>query len=581
MPAIRPSVIGALLLLSLTGCNTGPMHDLVLDEDFAKPPPAAKSQAETHPIQPVGGLEKTEEPSKEVEVPSPPKPRTVFQAVQDYCRCLRSPKPPPDENKADGVNANGNGKKEQPPNGDSNGKDTNEKKQAAPPAGDQTKSKNGDNGAEKEKDKNGDDKGKEDKDKEPEIQWYSAHAQATMDAQYHGTFHSPYVGPNSLQPRPEYATSLTATLFLDYRLWECDHYSAEFVFNPEIAGGRGFSNVNGIAGFTNGDITRVGVPEPTPYFARVFLRQTWGLGGEQEKVEDEANQIAGKRDIDRFTLTAGKFTFTDVIDNNTYSHDPRTQMQNWSMMYNGAWDYPANVRGYSYGLAMELNEKCWALRYAVMAEPAVANGALIDPRFTEAFGQALEWEKRWNLDEHPGRARLMGYLNRAHMGSYAVALDEQPVDPVVTATRAYRYKYGFGLNVEQELRRDLGFWLRLGWSDGQNEAWAYTPIDRTAALGLLLKGTRWERPNDTIGLGAAFNGLATTHRDYLSAGGLDFSIGDGRLNYGTETILEFDYRFAIIKGIYASFDFQEVFNPAYNRDRGPVSVESLLVHLEF
>ncbi len=167
------------------------------------------------------------------------------------------------------------------------------------------------------------------------------------------------------------------------------------------------------------------------------------------------------------------------------------------------------------------------------------------------------------------------------MGSYAEALRAQPVNPDVTATRAYRYKYGFGLNVEQEVTRDLGVWGRLGWSDGHTESWAFTPIDRTAALGLLLKGTCWARPNDTVGLAAAFNGIAAIHRDYLAAGGLDFALGDGQLKYQVESIIEFYYRCEVIKGIYVSGDFQEVFDPAYNQNRGPVTVGALLVHIEF
>jgi high affinity Mn2+ porin len=435
--------------------------------------------------------------------------------------------------------------------------------------------KNGTNG-----DKNGGNgDARPDKD-EPKESWLSAHYQATMDMQHHGSIRSPYTGTFSLSPSSETSTSLTSTLFLDARLWEIGPYSGELVFNPEIAGGKGFSGVNGIAGFTNGEITRVGVPQPTPYFARLYLRQTWGFGGEQETVEDAANVIGGKRDINRFSIMAGKFAFTDVIDNNTYSHDPRTQFTNWSMMYNGAWDYPANVRGYDFGVAMEYNTKHWAIRYGIMGEPIEANGAPIDPRFTRAFGQALEWEGRWKVDDHPGRVRLMAYLNRAHMGDYREAMQAMPVNPDVTATREYRYKYGCGLNFEQEITRDLGAWGRVGWSDGHTESWAFAPIDRTLALGLLLKGRCWARPNDEVGIGAVWNGLAKDHRDYLRAGGNDFSIGDGQLNYGLEKTVEAYYRISIVKGVSVMFNWQYVNNPAYNRDRGPVSVESLVVHFE-
>jgi high affinity Mn2+ porin len=254
---------------------------------------------------------------------------------------------------------------------------------------------------------------------------------------------------------------------------------------------------------------------------------------------------------------------------------------NWSLMYNGAWDYSANVRGYSYGIALELNQKWWALRYGIMAEPKFANAGPLDPRFLDAHGQALEWLGRYQLWDHPGNVRLLSYVNRAHMGDYREALLEMPVDPDVALTRSYRFKYGFGLSWDQELTKDLGVFSRLGWSDGHTETWAFTPIDRTASLGMLLKGRLWRRPDDVIGLGGALNGIAKDHRDYLAAGGLDFSIGDGRLNYGLEEILEVFYDMQLYKGIFITADFQEIGNPAYNRDRGPVSAFTLRVHTEF
>ncbi len=468
-----------------------------------------------------------------------------------------------DKEKGDGRSRPGNGEK---------GGEGKEGEKNPPATGEKDK--------EKEKENGNGDKGKEEKKEEPSA-WFSAHAQATMITQIHPDFPAPYTGPNSLLPNEGAATSLTATLFLDARLWEEGDDSGELIFNPEIAGGRGLSNVFGVAGFPNGEITRVGAVEPTPYIARLYYRQTWGLGGEQEKVEDEANQIAGMRDVDRITLSVGKYAFTDVMDQNAYSHDPRTQFLNWSLMYNGAWDYPANVRGYSYGLALEYNEKDWALRYGVMAEPKVANGAALDPRIDDANGHALEWEGRYEIDCLPGKLRLMAYLNHAHMGNYRLALEEMPIDPNVTLTRAYRIKYGFCANWEQQLTKDLGLFARLGWNDGQTESWAFTAIDRTACLGLLLKGRYWRRPDDTVGLAGVINGLSQNHRDYLAAGGLDFIIGDGRLNYGPEEILETYYDLQLHKGIFVTADFQEISHPAYNRDRGPVSVYSLRVHIEF
>jgi high affinity Mn2+ porin len=413
--------------------------------------------------------------------------------------------------------------------------------------------------------------------KEEHETWYRGHAQTTVVTQEHDHFRSPYVGRNSLLPDEDAPTSLTSTVFFDARLWE----GGELVFNPELSGGRGFSGTTGLGGFSNGEITRVGVVEPTPYIARLFLRQAFEFGGELEKVEDGPNQIAGMRDVERLTVSIGKFSAEDQFDDNRYSHDPRTQFLNWSLMYNGAWDYPANVRGYTYGITFDYNQKDWAIRYGIFAEPAVANGAPLDPRFLRANGQVLEWEERYTVNDHAGKLRLMGYLNRAHMGNYNEAVALMPTSPDITLTRAYRIKYGFGLNLEQELSSDLGAFVRLGWNDGRTETWAFTEIDMTVAAGLELKGRCWCRPRDRLGLAAVCNGLSPEHRNYLADGGFGFIIGDGKLTYGLEKIIETYYNLEIARGINLMFDFQGVDNPAYNRDRGPVAIGSLRVHLEF
>src|SRR5262245_12820747 len=315
-------------------------------------------------------------------------------------------------------------------------------------------------------------------------EWYSVHGQATVVSQGNWKFLSPYVGTNSLLPILNYRTTETSTLYLDTRLWQ----GAEAIFNPEVSGGRGLSNTLGLAGFPNGEATRVGVPEPTPYVARLLLRQTFSLDGDLEKVETGPNVLAGYRDIDRVTLTVGKMSATDLFDDNRYSHDPRTQFLNWSLMYDGAWDYPANARGYTYGFVADFNTRYLALRYGAFAEPAVANGNEFDPHILKANGHIAETEWRYELGGHPGKVRLWSFLNHAHMGKYREALEEMPVNPDITLTRAYRIKYGFGLNVEQELTKDLGLFARVGWNNGQSESWAFTEIDETVAVGLLLKG---------------------------------------------------------------------------------------------
>ena len=440
--------------------------------------------------------------------------------------------------------------------------------------GDQPKSEKNGNGD--KKDENGNGK-KKDNDKEDELTWLSIHGQGTIVLQGNGRFRSPYEGPISLLSKFNYRTTETATLFLAARVWE----GGEIVFNPEIAGGVGLSGTMGMGGFPNGEATRVGVPQPTPYFARLLVRQTFGFGGEQEKIEDGPNTIAGYRDVNRLTIAFGKMSATDSLDNNRYSHDPRTQFLNWSLMYNGAWDYPANVRGYTYGITFDLNQEEWAARYGIFAVPTVANGAELDPRFLRGEGHVVELERRYECDDQPGRITFSVYANLAHMGKYRDSLALSPINPDITATRSYRVKFGFGLNWEQKLNEELGVFARLGWNDDQTESWAFTEIGRTAALGLLLKGNRWNRAEDEVGLAVVVNGLSDAHRDYLAAGGLGFIVGDGQLHYGAETILETYYNWQLKKGINLTFDFQLAFNPGYNQDRGPVAIGAVRLHFEY
>ncbi|MGA2617173.1 MAG: carbohydrate porin [Thermoguttaceae bacterium] len=435
------------------------------------------------------------------------------------------------------------------------------------------------------KEEKGDDKkekGQDEDEKEFKVERFNAYGQATVITEWNGPFQSPYAGPHSFLSEDETRTSATATIFLGARFWQ----GCEVYFNPEVAGGLGLSNVFGISAFPNGDISRVGRPEVTPYVARCWIQQTIGLGGEQEKIDSAPNQLAEYKDVSRLTIAAGKMAATDWFDNNRYSHDPRSQFMNWALMYNAAWDFPADVRGYDFGVTAELNEKNWALRYGIFGEPEVANGAEIDPKIGMAHGQVVELEYRYHLLDRPGKVRGMFSWNRAHMGNYreAIALGiATGTTPDITKTETYAsIKYGLGLNFEQELTDDLGAFLRLGWNDGRTETWAFTEADRTAAFGFLLKGTRWSRPQDEVGTGLAVNGLSGPHRDYLAAGGLGFELGDGKLNYEPELAWESYYKFALKKdAIWVSPDFQFIGDPGYNGDRGPVAVGTVRVHAEF
>ena len=416
--------------------------------------------------------------------------------------------------------------------------------------------------------------------KTPYPDWYSAHAQATVILQGLWPFRSPYAGPHSLPSAYELRTTATSTLFFAAKLpWE----GGLLVINPEVAGGRGVGDTFGLGGAPNGEAVRVGNPQPTPYFARFLYQQTFELGGEWEKLADVANQIPGPRYKNTVVFKIGKMPSTDDFDDNTYSHDPRTQFMNWAFMFNGSWDYPANVRGYTYGSTLEANILDYSARYGIFAVASVANGAELDPHFLRANGQVVEFERRWTiLNDLPGAARLLGWWNRANMGSYRIALQEMPVDPDVTQTRTYRLRYGVGLSWDQELiKNELGIWGRLGYADGHAETWMFTEIDQTASVGMLLKGKRWDRPRDEVGLALLMNGISRAHRDYLAAGGLGFELGDGKLNYGPEMIMEMYYNIRVRRGINFTIDFQGIANPGYNRDRGPVGVIGVRTHFEY
>lgn len=405
----------------------------------------------------------------------------------------------------------------------------------------------------------------------------SLHYQATAVFQRHGGFTAPYSGNNSLSPRFEAKNSYTTTLFAGARLWD----GGEVYFNPEIAFGRGLSNVTGIAGFPNGEISRVSGPDPTLYRARLFLRQTFGLGGEKEYVEPDQNQRAGWQDASRVVLTVGNLSALDIFDDNAYTQDPRAHFMNWALMANGAWDYPADARGYSWGAAIEYIRPGWALRAGSLLMPKTANGLPLDYKIASAHGDVVELERSYALLGQAGKFRLMAYVNHAHMGSYRSAIDDPSAGLDIASTRQYRTKRGFGMNIEQGLTENAGAFLRAGWNDGKTETFAFTEIDRTVSGGASINGKGWERPKDTLGIAGVLNGLSRDHRDYLAAGGLGFIIGDGRLSYGSERIAEIYYSLEAAKGISISLDYQHVVNPAYNRDRGPVTIWSTRVHYEF
>jgi high affinity Mn2+ porin len=408
-------------------------------------------------------------------------------------------------------------------------------------------------------------------------QVWNWHVVNTDVADWHPGFPALYSGPNSLKNTSQAQETVALDLLAGVRLWR----GAEFHVDGLMWQGFGFNNTLGAEGFPNGEAVRVGTTVPNVVFSRVFIRQTIGLGGDEEAVPDDPLHLAGKQDVSRITLTAGKLTPKDFFDNNTYANDPGTQFLNWAFMANEAWDFPADSIGFTTGAAVEWNEPKWTLRYGFFQMPKVSNGLAQDEDYLEAWGMAAELERRWAINEHPGAMRFLGYLNRAHMGNYAETVDNPALGENIALTAAYRYKYGFGLNMEQELTTGVGAFLRLGWSDGRNEAWVFSDVDHTASLGLSIKGGFWHRPDDTVGLAGAVNGISDSHRDFLAAGGTGILAGDGALNYGLEQIMEAYYDIRIWKTIHTTLDYQFIANPAFNQDRGPVSVISARLHWDF
>jgi high affinity Mn2+ porin len=409
--------------------------------------------------------------------------------------------------------------------------------------------------------------------------WWSLHAQLTNVTQLQPAFHSPYEGANSLDPDTNVKETVDATLFAGVRLWR----GAAVYANPEIDQGFGLSKTLGVAGFPSGEAYKVGQNAPYLRLPRAFFRQVIDLGGEEETVAPGPNEVGGTRTRDNLTLTAGKLGVGDLFDTNRYAHDAHADFLNWAIIDAGAFDYAADAWGYTYGMAAEWTQSWWTVRGGVFDMSEVPNSKYLDRGFSQVAFIA-ELEERHVLFGRTGKAKLLGFVNRARMASYrdAVALGaETGTTPDVALVRQRQDRMGIALNVEQTVTEQLGVFLRLSSDDGRKEAFEFTEINRSVSGGLSLAGGLWGRPDDTFGLAAVVNGISGGARDYFAAGGLGILIGDGRLpHYGAESIIESYYSLRVAKWLCLGLDYQFIQNPAYNRDRGPVSVVGLRVHLE-
>ena len=415
----------------------------------------------------------------------------------------------------------------------------------------------------------------------PDAPWWLS-AQGNSILQYQPGFHSDYQGVHSFTSSDHLEISFVATVFAGYA-YEPTFTSA--VVAGESAGGDGLSQALGIAGFTNLDVVRNPTLGPTPYVGRAYIDQIIPLSSEMVKSDRGPLHVFRTVPARRIEIHAGKLSTVDVFDTNEGATDSHLQFMNWSVDNNGAYDYAADTRGYTLGVTIEFIDKLWALRFGELLMPKIANGTDYDYDIANARGENLELEIHDCIARHPGFVRVLGFLNHANMGTYAdaIAAYREDIDTVPDVT-LYRVKgrmtYGVGLNAEQEVIPDLHVFGRFGWNNGKNESFAYTEIDNTLMIGGDLRGGRWSRPDDKVGIAGVSNGLSDGHKTYLELGGSGFILGDGKLHYGRENILEAYYTARAYRGVFPAVDIQLIQNPGYNVDRGPVVVGSVRLHLE-
>lgn len=418
----------------------------------------------------------------------------------------------------------------------------------------------------------------EDKPAAPET--YAVHMQGTFVLQGHDAFRSPYRGDQSLDPAARGDETADITLYAGFRPWK----GAELWINPEIDQGFGLSNTLGVAGYPSGEAYKVGQQAPYLKLPRLFLRQTIGLGGDSEKVDGDLNVLGGSRNTDRVVLTVGKFGVPDVFDANTYSHDPRQDFLNWSLIDTGTFDYAADAWGFTYGAAAEWYTGPWTLRAGLFDLSSVPNSTSADQKFQQYQGVA-EIERRYSLGGRMGKIAVTGFVSHGRMASYADAIalvraTGQPAD--VSLVRKMRQRSGVSLNAEQPITDQLAAFVRAGVADGDSEPYEFADIDQTFAFGLSQAAKPWGREDDRVAAAVVVNDISAGHKAYLDAGGNGILVGDGQLPHpGSETILETYYSLAVVKGLHVTADYQFVQNPAYNRDRGPVSILALRLHAQY
>ena len=411
--------------------------------------------------------------------------------------------------------------------------------------------------------------------------WLSG--QVNFITQWHPTFNARYSGANSLSARSQDATSRVLTLFTGLRISN----STELILDVQETGGHGVGQALGLAGFTNLDVVRNPTLSKAPYIARLTFHAVIPLGGGSAPSGRTPFSLFSTLPNRRLEIRFGKISMVDFFDVNSYASDSNFQFMNWTIDNNGAYDYAADTRGYTFGAMVEYDQPHLALRFAEALMPKVANGIDLDADLARARAENVELELHRTVVLHQeGTLRLLAFANHANMGIYSRAIDDfeaglTPTPDITAHPLQTTTKYGFGINFEQPLNRWLGAFGRIGWNEGQHESYAYTEVDQTFLFGVAGRGGPWRRKSDRIGFAFVSNGISRIHQEYLNFGGLGFLLGDGRLGYGRENTEEGYYTLHLWRGIYPSLDLQHVNDPGYNRDRGPVFVASLRLHLEF
>ena len=414
------------------------------------------------------------------------------------------------------------------------------------------------------------------------------HGQTTYINQRYNNFTASYSGLNSMSSNKSMSYTWSGTLFFGARIFE----NTDLYYNPEVFSGVPFSGLVGLGGFTNGEANKAAGAQAQFYSARAFFRHTINQDGAKVHLENDANQISQTVSSNRFVITGGKFSTLDVFDDSTYAKDPRVQFMNWGNMTYLAYDYAADARGYTWGLAGEWYRDNWVFRAARTLAPKTPNGRDLDNQIFKSYGDQIEVERQHNIAGLPGKVSVLAYRNKMTLArfqdatNYVIQNNAQGTQAINDVRTNQQFKTGIGINGEQAITKTVGIYGRAFTSDGHTETMSFTEADNSLSVGVSINGLNWNREKDTIGISMMQNGLSSYRRQYLQAGGVSYFIGDyagpnQTITYKPEQIAELYYNALLVKNVLFGVNYQHVNNPAYNSARGPVQIYSFRVHAEF